>query len=72
MEGRLGEAQVEEDEEGGQGLHVRLQAAHLDRKAEGSRLAESSPPGLGFPLLAQLQGLASVSAKLPDTSCYFI
>ena len=41
MEGRVGEAQVEEDEEGGQGLHVRLEAAHLDSKIEGSRLKDA-------------------------------
>ena len=41
MEGRVGEAQVEEDEEGWQGLHVRLEAAHLDSKIEGSRLKDA-------------------------------
>ena len=41
MEGRVGEAQVEEDKEGGQGLHVRLKAAHLDSKIEGSRFKDA-------------------------------
>ena len=43
VKGRVGEAQVEEDEEGGQGLHVRLKAAHLDSKIEGSRLKDAHP-----------------------------
>ena len=57
---RLGDFQVQEDEEGGQGLHVRLEAAHLHSKNHWSLKVQAS------------QDLASVSAKLPDTNYYFI